>query len=94
MAKSKGKKNARGDLYAERELPLNEDPFLLDDTGGSPLEWIELRAPCLREAVRRRDCDPWTRMTGVEFDALTERRRRKLQYLSLEIDDEFGESVA
>ncbi|MGZ3650422.1 MAG: hypothetical protein ACXVB9_01920 [Bdellovibrionota bacterium] len=89
-------KNGPGD----DEFKLSEDPFLLDDPGGSPLEWIEINVKYLHAPVRRRAAfDPWERTDhAAENDALTERRRRKLQSLSLSVDDEVcderGESVA
>jgi hypothetical protein len=78
------------------ELKLSEDPFLLDDPGDSPLEWLARSLPFLREAVRRGgEEDPWTRTREEpETDALTERRRRKLQSLSLSLEDDVDESIA
>lgn len=78
------------------EFKLSEDPFLLDDPGGSPLEWLELSSPCLREAVRLEESrDPWARPSfGAESDALTEHRRRKLQHLSLIVEERWDDSVA
>ena len=73
---------------------VNEDAFLLDDPGGSPFEWLEVKGTLLRQAVRRLESDdPWLRTEhACEHDALTERRRRKLQDLSLSKEDElFGE---
>ena len=79
---------------------VNEDPFLLDDPGGSPMEWLDFNVTVLRQAVRRSEAvDPWSRTDhSAENDALTERRRRKLQALSLNRDDklcdDLGASVA
>jgi hypothetical protein len=79
---------------------INEDPFLLDDPGGTPMDWIDFNVTVLRQAVRRNSAvDPWSRSDhAAENDALTERRRRKLQALSLNRDDEpcdhIGASVA
>lgn len=82
------------------EWKLMEDPMLLDDPGGSPLEWLEFDPPTRHEAVRKSESsDPWSRPSfASENDCLTERRRRKLQDLSLNVEDESsddrGQSVA
>lgn len=79
---------------------LSEDPFLLDDPGGTPLEWLEPDARFLRPPVRlNASKDPWLSSDhAAEDDALTERRRRKLQALSMTEEEcvcnERGESVA
>jgi hypothetical protein len=80
----------------EQDWKLGEDPLLLDDPGGSPLEWIDLN---VRRAVRVEPSeDPWEGVDSAENEAVTERRRRKLEALSLNVDeegcDEKGESVA
>jgi hypothetical protein len=74
-----------------------EETGLVDDPGGSPLEWLETGVPCLREAVRRAEGEPWDRLqSGIENDALTERRRRKLEQISLlvEVEIERRDSAA
>ncbi|HEY8279435.1 MAG TPA: hypothetical protein VIH99_07430 [Bdellovibrionota bacterium] len=95
MAKKTEKKRSKAEEYE------CEDPLLLDDPGGSPLEWIEFELPALYEAVRHigGGKDPWKReMLAHECEAFTERRRRKLQDLSLGVEndicDQKGESVA
>jgi hypothetical protein len=78
------------------EFKISEDPFLLDDPGGSPLDWLERSLPSLHEAIRHASLgDPWERaQPAPEEDELTEHRRRKLGNLSLDIDSGRGESVA
>lgn len=87
--KSKRARHA-GRKPAREEERSGEDPFLLDDPGGSPFEWLELRHGPLHEAVRRKPVpDPWTR-SGLAWqsECFTERRRRKLQIQSLCAEDE------
>ncbi len=77
---------------------VTEDPHLLD--ARSPFDWIQFELPFRYEAVRKqRNVDPWSRPSfASENDALTERRRRKLQEHTLssedDNDDVLGDSVA
>lgn len=75
------------------EKEYSEDPFLLDDPGGSPLEWLEFRRSNRLEAVRREQApDPWHRSSfASENDACTERRRRKLQHISINLENDNAE---
>ena len=73
-----------------------EETDLLDDPGGSPIEWLDLHCDPVRRNVPE---DPWDRPSfASENDALTERRRRKLQHLSvctdLDWNDDRGDHVA
>ncbi len=92
-AKAQAKVNAR-------EWILPEDPILGDDIIGASLEWIHFEFPPRYEAVRKNSRgDPWERASlASENDCLTERRRRKFQHLSLNVDedrmDDRGENVA
>ncbi len=94
------RKPSKGAASTELNVHFNEEPLLLDDPGGSPLEWLEFSSPYLHEAVRHQSsCDPWSHPGfASENDALTERRRRKLQNISLHCEDDLwdekGESVA
>ena len=79
---------------------FREEPLLLDDPWASPLEWLEYEDLPRFEVVRKETrMDPWSRPSfASENDALTERRRRKLQHLSINLEDEccdgHSESVA
>lgn len=93
--KTKGKPENESEIWGVRE-----DPILRDDIFSASLEWLSFEYPPKFEAVRKNeDRDPWDHPKfNAECDALTERRRRKLQNISLNVDDDKlddrGSSVA
>lgn len=85
-----------GRNYMGRKKKVQRQSRPFEKPPGEPAEWLSEEQPLLCEAVRMEpETDPWEREGKiVRADSTTEKRRRKMGELSLNvehfIDDESG----